>query len=185
MIFSEGDPSRYVFRVITGAVRSCRLFADGRRHIGEFFLPGDFVALDAVDHYRFIAEAVTDATLWRYPRAAIEKLASVEPSFGKRLLDLLSRQLVAAQEQMLLLGRKTATERVAAFLVIMAARSKDSEHVSLQMTRSDIADHLGLTTETVSRAFSRLKMEGLIGLEGAANVTVQDGAALEGLAEAA
>lgn len=181
--FREGDHARYFFRVITGAVRSCQLLADGRRHIGEFFLPGDFIALDADDIYRFSAEAVTETTLRRYPRSAIGQ--SLEPRFHRQLLTVLTRQLMAAQQQMLLLGRKTATERVASFLLAMAARSKDAEHMSLPMTRSDIADHLGLTTETVSRAFSQLKTQGVIDLEGAANVVVQDGEALEDLADAA
>lgn len=181
--FREGDHAHYFFRVITGAVRSCQLLADGRRHIGEFFLPGDFIALDADDIYRFSAEAVTETTLRRYPRSAIGQ--SLEPRFHRQLLTVLTRQLMAAQQQMLLLGRKTATERVASFLLAMAARSKDAEHMSLPMTRSDIADHLGLTTETVSRAFSQLKTQGVIDLEGAANVVVQDGEALEDLADAA
>jgi CRP-like cAMP-binding protein len=182
-VFTEGDSARYFFRVITGAVRSCQLLADGRRHISQFFLPGDFIALDTDGAYRFTAEAITETTLRRYPRSAIDQ--SLAPRFHRQLLALLSRQLVAAQQQMLLLGRKTATERVASFLLTMAARSKDSEHMSLPMTRNDIADHLGLTTETVSRAFSQLKMQGVIGLDGAANVVVQDGEALEELADAA
>ncbi|HEV2547468.1 MAG TPA: helix-turn-helix domain-containing protein [Stellaceae bacterium] len=182
-VFTEGDHARYFFRVVTGAVRSCQLLADGRRHIGEFFLPGDFIALDADHVYRFTAEAVTETTLRRYARSAIDR--SLEPRLHRQLLAVLSRQLVAAQQQMLLLGRKTATERVASFLLTMAARSKNAEHMSLPMTRSDIADHLGLTTETVSRAFSQFKTQGVIGLEGAANVIVQDGDALEDLAEAA
>ncbi len=183
-VFSEGDRSHYFFRVVTGAMRSCCLLADGRRHINDFFLPGDFIGLDADDHYRFTAEAVADATLVRYPRSAIEQFTSIEPGFGKHLLDLLSRQLIAAQQHMLLLGRKTATERVASFLVTMGGRTRDAGNMSLPMTRSDIADHLGLTTETVSRAFTQLKTQGVIGLEGAAHVIVQDGAALEELAEA-
>jgi CRP-like cAMP-binding protein len=182
-VFTEGDSARYFFRVISGAVRSCQLLADGRRHISEFFLPGDFIALDTDGVYRFTAEAITETTLRRYPRSVIDQ--SLAPRFHRQLLALLSRQLVAAQQQMLLLGRKTATERVASFLLTMAARSKDAEHMSLPMTRNDIADHLGLTTETVSRAFSQLKMQGVIGLDGAANVVVQDGEALEELADAA
>jgi CRP-like cAMP-binding protein len=182
-VFVEGDAARYCFKVITGAVRNCRLLADGRRHIAEFFLPGDFIALDAEETYRFTAEAVTDTTLMRYPRSGIEQMTSAEPRMGKCLLHLLSMSLSAAQQQMLLLSRKNAVERIASFLVVMADRGVDGDHVSLPMTRGDIADHLGLTTETVSRIFSQLKAQHVIRLMGAAEVFVSDIGALEELAE--
>lgn len=184
-LFVEGDAVTASFKVMTGAVRSCRLLADGRRHISEFFLPGDFIALDADETHRFTAEAVTDTTLVRYPRAAIDQSASREPRFVRQLFDLTCHRLWAAQQHMLMLGRKTAAERIASFLLEMAARSEDSDHVSLPMTRSDIADHLGLTTETVSRAFTQLRAQGFIELNGPSSVVVRDSEGLEALADAA
>jgi CRP/FNR family transcriptional regulator, nitrogen fixation regulation protein len=184
-IFSEGDSARYFYKVIAGAVRSCRLLADGRRHICEFFLPGDFIALDADDIHHFSAEAVADTTLKRYPRSSLDQLTSVEPRVAKGLRSLICLRLLAAQQHLVLLGRKNAVERIASFLLEMAERNGDADHISLPMTRGDIADHLGLTTETVSRTFSHLRAQGVIELEGAANVLLMDNPALEELAEVA
>jgi CRP/FNR family transcriptional regulator len=184
-LFLEGDAAQSCFKVVTGAVRSCRLLADGRRHVAEFFLPGDFIALAAEPAHRFTAEAVTDATLLRYPLSAVERITAAQPSLGKWLVELLCHDLCAAQQQMLLLGRKNAIERLASFLLVMAGRGNDAEHVSLPMTRSDIADHLGLTTETVSRIFGQLRGQRVIQLRGASEVLVTDMDALEELAQAA
>ena len=184
-LFYEGDAALSCFKVISGALRSCRVLADGRRHIAEFFLPGDFIALSAEAAHRFTAEAVTETKLMRYPRHSVEQMTEAQPRLSRCLLDLLCRSLSAAQQQMLLLGRKNAVERMASFLLMMADRASDGEHVSLPMTRSDIADHLGLTTETVSRIFGQLKSQRVIQLKGASEVVVTDIDALEELAQAA
>jgi CRP-like cAMP-binding protein len=184
-LFYEGDAALNCFKVISGALRSCRVLTDGRRHIAEFFLPGDFVALGAEEAYRFTVEAVTDTKLMRYPRHSIEQMTEAQPRLNRCLPDLLCRSLSAAQQQMLLLGRKNAVERMASFLLMMAGRASDGECVSLPMTRSDIADHLGLTTETVSRIFGQLKSQRVIQLNGASEVLVKDIDALEDLAQAA
>ena len=184
-LFYDGDAAEYYFKVVTGAVRGCKLLADGRRHIGDFYLPGDFIGLDAEAHYIFTAEAVTDITLVRYQRRSVEALAWQEPGIGRRLLSLACRGLTAAQHQMLLLSRMTADERIASFLLAMAARSGDGEHVALPMTRTDIGDHLGLTMETVSRALSQLKSAGIIALKSSHEVAIRDRDRLEEIAEAA
>jgi CRP/FNR family transcriptional regulator len=184
-LFYEGDAALSCFKVISGALRSCRVLADGRRHIAEFFLPGDFIALSAENAHRFTAEAVTETKLMRYPRHSVEQMTEAQPRLSRCLLDLLCRSLSAAQQQMLLLGRKNAVERMASFLLMMAERASDGGHVSLPMTRSDIADHLGLTTETVSRIFGQLKSQRVIQLKGASEVVVTDIDALEELAQAA
>lgn len=184
-LFYEGDAALDCFKVISGALRSCRVLTDGRRHIAEFFLPGDFIALGAEEAYRFTVEAVTDTKLMRYPRHSVEQMTAAQPRLNRCLLDLLCRSLSAAQQQMLLLGRKNAVERMASFLLTMAGRASDGESVSLPMTRSDIADHLGLTTETVSRIFGQLKSQRVIQLNGASEVLVKDIDALEDLAQAA
>lgn len=184
-LFFEGDAAAHCFKVVTGAVRSCRVLADGRRHVADFFLPGDFIAFEADTTYRFTAEAVADTTLMRYPRSGIEHMMAAQPRLGKSLLALLCRNLWAAQQRMLLLGRKNAVERIASFLVMMADRGDDGEHVVLPMTRGDIADYLGLTMETVSRVFTQLKNQRLIRLNRASDVWLKDIDALEDLAEAA
>jgi CRP-like cAMP-binding protein len=184
-LFEEGDAARYCYKVLTGALRSCRLLPDGRRHIGEFLLPGDFIGLELDDNYRCTAEAVGDATLMRYSRQAVDRMAEQQPRLGKRLLDRICGDLFAAQTQMLLLGRKNAVERLASFLLTMADRAGTGDHLSLPMTRSDIADHLGLTTETVSRVFGQLKSQGVIRLQASGEVLLRNRDGLETLAEAA
>jgi CRP/FNR family transcriptional regulator, nitrogen fixation regulation protein len=183
VLFHEGDPAQYYFKVVQGAVRSCKLLRDGRRHVGDFYLPGDFIGLDAEAEYVFTAEAIADATLVRYARRSVEALAVQEPKIGRRLLHLACRSLNAAQQQMLLLSRKTAEERIATFLIGIADR-KDGRQVSLPMTRTDIGDHLGLTMETVSRALAHLKSEGVIELKSSHDVRIRDREALAELAEA-
>jgi CRP/FNR family transcriptional regulator len=184
-LFYEGDAAECCYKVVAGTLRSCRLLADGRRHINEFLMPGDYVALEAGDTYGFTAEAVSDVTLMRYPRAAVERLMQQQPLLGKCLLGLVCGELCAAQERMLLLGRMSAVERLASFLLMMLARGGGEDRVALPMTRSDIADFLGLTMETVSRTLGQLKSEGVIGMRGAGDIIVPDRGALEDLAEAA
>jgi CRP-like cAMP-binding protein len=184
-LFGEGDPAQYFYKVLTGAVRSCRVLADGRRHIAEFLLPGDFVGIEAAGSHHSIAEAVTDTTLMRYSRPALDRLVQQQPRLGKSLLGLICGELYAAQAQMLLLGRKNAVERLASFLLGMAERSGEVDRVLLPMTRCDIADHLGLTTETVSRIFSQLKSQGVIRLGAGSEVELKHRDELEALAESA
>ncbi|HUC65975.1 MAG TPA: helix-turn-helix domain-containing protein [Stellaceae bacterium] len=184
-LFGEGDPADYFYKVLAGAARSCRMLADGRRHIAEFLLPGDFVGIEAAGTHHSTAEAVTDTTLMRYSRPALDRLVQQQPRLGRSLLGLICGELYAAQAQLLLLGRKNAVERLASFLLAMAERSGEADRVLLPMTRCDIADHLGLTTETVSRIFSQLKSQGVIRLGAGSEVELKDRDELEALAEAA
>jgi CRP/FNR family transcriptional regulator, anaerobic regulatory protein len=182
-LFYEGDSAESYFKVVSGAVRSCRLLADGRRHIGAFFLTGDFLGLNDEDTYHVTAEAVSDTTLIRYSRRSVDALMGEEPGLSRSLLRIVCHGLSAAQEQMLLLGRKTAQEKIASFLLMMADRSGRSDQLTLPMTRTDIGDYLGLTIETVSRAFSQLKSEGIIQLKSANEVLIRDREALEEMAD--
>lgn len=183
-LFLEGDPAVSYFKVVKGAVRSCKLLADGRRHINDFFLPGDFIGFDADESYAFTAEAVGDATLVRYVRRKVDALAWQEPQIAKSLVKIMRDSLGAARERMTLLGHMTAMERIASFILTMADRSKDGS-VTLPMTRTDIGDYLGLTMETVSRAFSQLKSEGVIEQKNTHEIAIADRDALEELADAA
>lgn len=160
-LFRSGDSAEFYFKVLKGAVRGCRLLADGRRHIGEFFLAGDFIGLDAAESYAFAAEAIVDTTLIRYSRRKVEALAAEEPRISQSLVEIMRAGLAAARERMLLLGHMTAMERIASFLLNLSERRGDGR-VSLPMTRTDIGDYLGLTMETVSRALSQLKSDGII-----------------------
>lgn len=182
-LFFEGDPAECYFKVVKGAVRSCKLLMDGRRHIGDFFLAGDFIGLDAGETYPFAAETVSATTLVRYARRKVDALIAQEPRIANSLVSIMRDGLSAARERMALLGHMTAMERIASFLLHIADRC-DSVRIELPMTRTDIGDYLGLTMETVSRAFSQLRNEGIIKQRGVHEVAIADRAALEALAEA-
>ena len=167
-IIHEGDPAANYFKVISGAVRVYKLLADGRRQIVGFPLTGDFFGWSAGDSYPHTAEAISDVTVLRVPRKRLEALVEAHPKLGIRLLGMAHGEICAAQEQMLLLGRKTAEERIASFLVAMSERAAShgeaSNVIVLSMTRGEIADYLGLSAEAVSRGLSALKREGLIAI---------------------
>jgi len=183
-LFFEGDAAEFYYKVVKGAVRSCKVLADGRRHIGDFFFAGDFIGLDAGDSYTFAADAVMPTTLIRYQRRKLDALAANDPRIAKSFVEIMRNSLSAAHGRMAVLGRMNAMERIASFLLDLADRGEDSR-VELPMTRTDIADYLGLTMETVSRAFSRLKSEGVIAQHNVREIAIADRGALEALAEAA
>jgi len=182
-VFYEGDEADCYFKVVSGAVRSCRLLADGRRHIGAFFFAGDFIGINDEDSHLFTAEAVGDTMLIRYSRRSFDTLLWEKPELGRCLLRMVCHGLTAAHEQMLLLGRKTAQEKIASFLLMMADRGGEADHLVLPMTRADIGDYLGLTIETVSRAISQLKAQKVIALKSASEMAILNREALEELAE--
>ena len=163
-LFYEGDAAERYYKVVAGALRSCKELTDGRRHITDFFLTGDFIGVEALGTHGSTAEAISDATLVRYDRRLIEGLISRSPRVGKFLLERVCADLSQARARMLLLGRMSARERLASFLLRIAERSRrrDDEIIPLPMTRTDIGDHLGLTTETVCRTFAQLKSAGVI-----------------------
>ena len=178
VIFYEGDPAKYLFNVTTGAVKIYKLLADGRRQITGFFFPGDFLGLAFHDLYTYTAEAVDQVKLCRFPRSQLEKLLEEYPKLERRLLQTASNELAAAQDQMLLLGRKTAQERIATFLVSLSDRAmrrgQSGDVLKLPMSRSDIGDYLGLTIETVSRTLTRLKKAGAVDMPNAQEIAIVD-----------
>lgn len=167
-IFDEADSAEHVFNVTGGAVKIYKLLPDGRRQVTGFLLPGDFLGLTHKEAYAYSAEALVDTKLCRFPRRKLEKLLDDVPKLEQRLLGMASHELAAAQDQMMLLGRKSAKERLVSFLLMMSGAAtrhgKPGNPVSLPMNRSDIADYLGLTIETVSRTFTQLRTQKLIEL---------------------
>ena len=155
-IFGEKEPADYVYQVVTGAVRSYKLLSDGRRQIGAFHLTGDIFGLEIGSDHRFTAEAIIDTTVRLMKRRSLERVAESDVAVARNLLSMTTTNLRHAEDHMLLLGRKTSLERVAAFLIEMDRRSTAAGVLALPMCRRDIADYLGLTLETVSRALSRL-----------------------------
>jgi len=184
ILFSEGEDAGSVYEVTGGMLRLYKLLPDGRRQITGFATAGHLLGLAPEGICVYTAEALTEVTLRRYKRAAVERLIDEVPGFARRMLAATSQELRAAQDQMLLLGRKSASEKVASFLVMIAeqqARSGEDE-LDLPMTRSDIADYLGLTIETVSRTLSKLKQAGLIALPTAVRIEILDRDRLEDMA---
>jgi CRP/FNR family transcriptional regulator len=187
----EGDPAEHFFNVTAGTAKLFKLLPDGRRQITGFAPMGTFLGLAVSSTYAFGAEAVEPMRVCRFSRSKLRALLDDFPAMEKRLLEVASNELVAAQEQMLLLGRKTARERLASFLVTRAAclsngaspcGHRPAEKVTLPMTRSDVADYLGLTIETVSRTLTRFKAERLIDIPSSSEIVVRDHGALESLA---
>lgn len=174
----EGEPSNEVFNVTEGVVRLSKLLPDGRRAITGFLYPGDFLGLAFQSEYVNTAEAITNVTACRMRRKDLQSLFSELPKLEERLLSMMSNELVIAQDQMLLLGRKTPKEKLASFFLQLIRRSQSDpdnlNHIHLAMTRADIADYLGLTVETVSRTFSSLVKEGLIELASSNKVLIMD-----------
>ena len=186
-LFDEGEPADHVFNVTAGAVKIYKLLADGRRQMTGFLFPGDFLGLANQEIYAYSAEAVTHTTLCRFPRRKLERLLDLYPKMERRLLSMASHELAVAQEQMLLLGRKTAREKIASFLLMLSRRAvqrgQNGNPVSVPMSRNDIADYLGLTTETVSRTFTQLKRKGVINLLPGGKVELAERPRLEEIAE--
>ncbi len=182
----EGEPANAFFNITAGTAKLFKLLPDGRRQITGFVGVGHFLGLAVSDTYAFSAEAIGDVRYCRFSRARLRALLDDYPAMEQRLLEVASNELVAAQEQMLLLGRKTARERLASFLMAQSVQGVSCLHprhrFALPMTRGDIADYLGLTIETVSRTLTKLRTEGLIEIPSATEVTIRDREALENVA---
>jgi len=182
-IFAEGDAADYWYRVVAGTVRLCKLLADGRRHIAAFYFAGDCFGLENLSERLFTAEAIGAVVVMRFPRRATERLADESPGLARALHDMTLRDLANAQIRMLLLGRMSAPERVATFLLDMFERRDAPRALELPMSRSDIADYLGLTIETVCRVMSAFKRAGAIGIPTPQRVELRDRAALTAISE--
>lgn len=189
IVFDEGDSAESVFNVTMGTVKTYKLLPDGRRQITGFLFEGDFFGLIGPGRgaYAFSAETVTPVEVCRFDRRRLDDLLSQQHELEHRLLGIASNELAAVQDQMLLLGRKTAKERLASFIVQLsrraASRGLPDDPVHIPMSRSDIADYLGLTTETVSRTMTQLKTSNVIALMPEGRVAVRDPIALAELAE--
>jgi CRP/FNR family transcriptional regulator, nitrogen fixation regulation protein len=155
-IFGEGEPAEYLYKVMSGSVRTYKILRDGRRQVGGFYLPGDVFGLEFADEHTLSAEAIGDTKVLVVKRTALNALAGHNASIAQQLFALTGRELRRVQDRILLLI-KSAQERVAGFLLEMAERASGSNIVELPMSRQDIADYLGLTIETVSRTLSSLE----------------------------
>ena len=184
-IFSEGDAARHVFSISRGTVALSKALADGRRQITGFLCDGDFIGLAHGETCGYTAEALTPLEVCRFARVRFERYMAEHPHVERRLLQIASTELAAAQDQMLLLGRKTAVERLASFLLRLSDRAvaigRPGNPIPLAMSRGEIADYLGLTIETVSRTMTKLRQAGAIELIDANTVHMKSEALLRRL----
>jgi CRP/FNR family nitrogen fixation transcriptional regulator len=178
-IFGEGEASDSLYRVVSGVVRTIRFTSDGRRQILAFHFPGDVFGIESGARHSYAAEAVTDSAVAVVRRSMIDSAAARDAEAAQGLLRLVTRHLERSQEHVLVLGRKGAGERVAAFLLQLADRVRPD--IELPMSRADIADYLALTIETVSRAFTQMERDHAIDLPTSRHVVVRDRSALEQL----
>jgi CRP/FNR family transcriptional regulator len=166
VLVAQGEPAESVFTVTEGVVRLYRLLADGRRQIIGFALPGDFLGLSLFATSSFSADAVTDTVVCRFPRKTFVSYVEKHPQLMRRLHEFASHELNLAQDQVVLLGRRSAEERLCTLLLMLRDRLRRLGHtppyIPLPMNRQDIADYLGLTVETVSRTFTKLAKSKLI-----------------------
>ena len=165
-LFRQDDVADQVFNVTSGSIRLYRLSADGRRQILGFMFAGGFLGLSRDSHWLYTAEAMEPTTVCRFRRSAFETLLAERRELESVLLSRARDELALAQAQMLRLGRGSALERLAGFLIELSTvdplRPARPGQLRLPMTRGEIADYLGLTLETVSRGLSRLKRQGIL-----------------------
>jgi len=180
-IYAEGHATNFCYKLVSGSVRLVKLMSDGQRQICEFLVAGDLLGFELQDEHYFSAEATTESVLIRYSRRSAERLINEDPAAARFVRKLTSTSLQGAYERMVLLCHKSAQERMAWFLLEMANRSKlqDGGCVDLLMTRSDIADYLGMVIETVSRVLTQLRNAGVIALKTVNRVALLDRDGLE------
>jgi CRP/FNR family transcriptional regulator, anaerobic regulatory protein len=186
-LFTEGDAKTHVFKVASGAVCLYKVLADGRRQVIEFALEGDLIGLCSAPVEACNAQAMVSTRLKCLPLAVLLRAAKRDAKVALGLYEALSRELVATREHVLCVGQRGATERLATFFVILSRRNEergyDPETIKLPMTRADIADFLGLTIETVSRTFSKLRRHGLIQIDQITTIRLRNTGELQRLAE--
>lgn len=180
-IFAEGGDTEMFYKVVSGVVRICKFLNDGRRQIEAFHVTGELFGLELSGERLLAAEAVTDCSLIAYRRRNIEQQAKTDHAISQQLFQHAMQSLQQAQTHSLLLGRRGAAEKVAAFLLEWTGKAGKGDSLHLVMSRQDIADYLGLTIETVSRSMSQFERDGVIALSGARQMRVLNRGVLQSL----
>jgi CRP/FNR family nitrogen fixation transcriptional regulator len=180
-IYCQDDEVEFLYRVVSGAVRTTRLTSDGRRQVGDFYYAGDVFGLETGPDHRFSAEALSDCSVMVVKRSSVRAFSG-DAELDRAILEATRSELDRAQEHLLLLGRKNAQEKVAAFLLGIASRRADAA-VDLPMGRQDMADYLGLTIETVSRMLTQLQDNAIVEFAASRRFRVTNWNTLERLAE--
>ena len=178
-LFHEADAATRVFTLTRGCLKLYKLLADGRRQVTGFIFPGDFLGISVNDEHAFTAESLEQSELCLFPRSRFDSFLSANGKLERELYRVAAHELAAAQEQIVLLGRKTAVERLASFFLLLAEKAERRtkapvRFVDLPMSRSDIADYLGLTKETVSRVLSSLRSRRIVRLDALDRIEIVD-----------
>jgi CRP/FNR family nitrogen fixation transcriptional regulator len=172
-IYGENERAEYLYKVVSGGVRTYKVLNDGRRQIGAFYLPGDVFGFEVGDEHTFSAEAIVDCKVLVIKRSALVTLAGRNHDVARQLWTMTARELQRAQDHIMLLV-KTAQERVAGFLLEMSSRSPAANAIDLPMSRQDIADYLGLTIETVSRTLTQLENAAAIAVPSSRRIVLRN-----------
>jgi CRP/FNR family transcriptional regulator len=183
-LFRQGESATSVFTVAEGALKSYRILADGRRQVTGFHFPGDFIGTATHEDHEVTTEALENSSVCAFPVRRFDDFVEDHPAMERELYIASARELAAAKQQMVLLGRKTAIERVASFFLALSERASTNV-IELPMNRSDIADYLGLTKETVSRVFAGLKSDRIIRLQAIDCIEILDPMRLRQIASSA
>ncbi|MEO9826060.1 MAG: helix-turn-helix domain-containing protein [Paracoccaceae bacterium] len=185
-LYFEGDEVEWLYQVTSGVLRLTRLLADGRQQVIAFGYPGDIVGFPAADLHHTDCEALTDVRLQPFRRTHLEN-GDGDAKLHCALLQAALREISGMQDHFMMLGRKSATEKLASFLCVLAKRVGEDlgayRQINLPMSRSDIADFLGLTTETISRTFTQLRKSQIIAIDNIHTIIIQRPTALLSLAE--
>lgn len=186
-VFAQEEMTMSFYNLLNGVMRLYKLLPDGRRQIVGFALPGDFLGMATSTRHSFSADAIGSVAVCRFSRTSFARFIEDKPHLLRRINELAVRELSQAQDHMVLLGRRSAKEKVATFLIgwrdRLAQLKGPTKTVPLPMSRQDIADYLGLTIETVSRTFTKLDRDGVIEIM-PGSVSLLDPARAEALAAA-
>lgn len=176
-IYGENERAEYIYKVLSGSVRTYKVLNDGRRQIGAFYMPGNIFGLEAGNEHTFSAEAIVDCKVLVIKRSVLVALAARDNEVARQLWSMTAGELQRAQDHIMLLV-KTARERVAGFLLEMSLRERTGNEVDLPMSRQDIADYLGLTIETVSRTLTQLENAATIAVPTSRRIVLRNRGAL-------
>jgi len=177
-LYVEGDAAPYCYQVASGVVKEYNTLEDGRRQVADFYGVGELFGISELDEQLHTAEAITDCAVRCYPRESFLHAVASSPELSYHFLDTIMTRLHRARERMVMLGRMSAVQRVTAFLLRLSAEQETTTDIQFLMSRQDIADHLGLTIETVCRALTSLKKKGMVIMPSARVFSIPDEASL-------